>query len=461
MKKILLIVFLTTTFNFAKSQEIQFDVQFSESYATFEFLRYLSENYPPNAFKEAFKKSQYNTSAYLNLINEFNKINYFYWYEYEQYPYGNKIGGSTYFILGRNLIESKTLAEFKVKSYGIIPNNDLNRFYTILVEFLPIYKEIIFQPSEDKFNNQLARVQELIDSTDMSALFLQALNFHKSTWDFSIPFNVTLYPIPDSRNKGFTATAFYNHSVGGIPQGLDDFELLLSVMFHEAFHILYDEQPLEIKKDIAQWFENNPSNSSQYAQLLFNEAITTSLANGHLYKNIKGEQLKDAWYNNKYISKMAEALFPMVTEYINTERPMDEVFIKKYINLFNEKFQIWLKDINHLMMNRFVISERRESYGLLNKNYRYANISEYKNELNALSIEEMKTHPITKVIIVTEDNEAKLKLIKNSFDELKNWKPNYEKDFSYSQFLQDKTYLIILNSMDNKVENLLENISIE
>ncbi len=461
MKNILLTILLSISFNFVLSQTIEFKVQFSENYATFEFLRYLSEESPQNAFKEVFNKSQYNVPEYQDLIKQFNNLNYFYWYEYEQYPYGNKIGGNTYFILGRNLIESKTLEEFKTKSYGIIPNSDLNIFYSILNQFLPIYREIIYEPTKEKFNNQLVQIKALINRTDMNMLFLQALNFHQSTWDFKIPFFVSLCPIPDSRAKGFTATAFYNQAVSAIPQGLDNFEFLLSVMFHEAFHILYDEQSLNVKQNIAKWFESHQSNSSRYAQLLFNEAITTTLANGHLYKNIKGELLKSPWYNNEYISKMGEALFPMVKEYINAKKPMDELFVKNYIDLFDERFPDWLKDINHLMMQRFVISESKESYRTLYKKYRYANIREYKNELNVLSLEKMKTHPVTKVIIVTNDNESKLKLIKNNFNELKDWNPNYQKDFSHSQFLSDKTYLIIINSKSEDITNLLENITIK
>ena len=444
------------------SQEMQFKVQFSENYATFELLKHLSENYPQNAFKDAFKESQYyNVVKYQSLIKEFDSLNYFYWYEYEQYPYGSKIGGSTYFILGRNLIESKTLKEFKTKSFGVIPNSDLDRLYKILLEFLPVYQEVIFKPSKQKFESQLRDVQQLIDTVDISNAFDKVIQFHNSTWDYSIPFIISLYPIPDSRAKGFTATAFYNQAVGGIPQGLTDFELLLSVMFHEAFHILYDEQSLQAKKDIAQWFENNPSVTSRYAQLLFNEAITTSLANGYLYRDVKGTLLEGDWYNNKYIAQMAKAIFPLVEEYMDSKKQIDKDFVKAYINTFDEKFPNWLTDINQLMMQRFVISESTEAYSTIYKNYRFSNIAEYKNQLNTLTIEEMKTHPVTKIIIVTKENKSKLKLIKNNFDELKNWNPNYQKDFSYAQFLNDKTYLVIFNLTTEDISDLLENVKIQ
>ena len=73
----------------------------------------------------------------------------------------------------------------------------------------------------------------------------------------------------------------------------------------------------------------------------------------------------------------------------------------------------------------------------------------------------MKSHPITKVIVVTKENESNLKLIKENFPELSNWKPDLNVDFSYTQFLKDKTYLIILNSSKTDISNLLQNVKIE
>ena len=461
MKRLLFTLILSLNFSVLFAQEIAFKVQFSEHYATFEFLRHLSEHFPQNAFKEVFNESSYNNEKHRALIAEFNSLNYFYWYEYEQYPYGNKIGGSTYFLLGRNLIESSSLKEFKTKSFGIIPNHDLNTFHKILSEFLPIYREIVYEPSKEKFDHQLRETEKLMGEMDMSGSFDQVLLFHRSTWDYDVPFVVSLYPIPDARAKGFTATAFYNQAVGGIPQGLSDYELLLSVMFHEAFHILYDEQSLPVKKEVAQWFEAHPSKSSRYAQLLFNEAITTSLANGYLYRDFKGSLLEDDWYNNPYIAQMARAIFPLVEAYIDGQKQIDQAFVTAYINTFDEKFPGWLYDMNHLMMQRFVISEDSKAYGAIHQAHRYSNIDEYKNQLNALTIEEMKTHPVTKVIVITQENESKLELVKSSFSELEDWNPDSQKEFSYAQFLDDKTYLIIFNSNSQDISGLLEDVKIE
>jgi hypothetical protein len=461
MRKILLFIAVFNLANLSYSQEIKFEVQFSENYATFEFLRYLSTNYPDNPFKKVFSNSTYDTEKNKELINDFNSINYFYWYEYKQYPYGNKIGGGTFFILGRNLLETRTIDEFKKRSFGIIPNIDLNNLCRILSEFKPIYNELVYVPNKNKFQNQLENIEKLISETDTDSAFRKVLRFHNSSWDTNIPFITSLYPIPDNRTSGFTATAFYNHAVGGIPLGLDDYELLLSVMFHEAYHIIYDEQSLAFKKQVAEWFSNNVSRTSQYAQLLFNEAITTSLANGYLFKDFSGKLMDGTWYNNKYIAGMARSIYPTVEEYMDLDKRIDEQFINTYIEIFEKDYSSWLNELDHLMMNRYIITQDYSGYKAISEKYRYNNIEEYKTELNISTLKKALKYPITKVILVTTDNESNIGLIKNTFAELENWQPQSEKNFHYLHFLKDKTQLIIINVVDDNLKEYLNKINME
>lgn len=442
------------------AQEINFKVQFSENYALFEFVKHLSDYYPPNPFKEVYEKSAFKSPENDSLISTFNSLNYFYWYNYEGYPYGGKIGGSTYFLIGRNLIESKNLEEFRKKSFGIIPNVDLTTFYEVLLKFKPIYQETVYLPYSNKFNKQLLETQKLIDNTDISRYFNEIILFHNSSWDDKVPFYTTLYPIPDERKKGFTATAFYNHAVGGIPVGLTDYELLVSVIFHEAFHIIYDEQSRKVKNDISHWFKNNSSQSSQYAQLLFNEAITTSLANGYIYKQLNGKLLEGAWYNNEYIADMAVAIYSKVEEYIASSRKIDEEFINEYIKSFDNlnRRKEWMNELSHLSMNRYILVEDEQYYREFTKMFRYNNIEEYSAELNEINLLKMKSHPITKIIIVSDGNADKFDLIQKNFPQLSGIKFNAKENFSYAIMLEDKTYLIILNIIQGNFEQSIKSI---
>ena len=442
------------------AQEMRFEVDYSENYALLDFLNNLSQQDSENPYAKVFVSSEFNTEKYNLLIQEFSNINIFYSYEYPQYPYGNKIGGNTYFLLGRNLMESKDLDEFKRDSFGIIPNQDLDKLYEVLFEFKPIYRELVFNPCREKFEIQLEGIRGQISNVDIDGVFRTVMLFHRSVWDTSLPFKLYIFPIPDARKKGFTATAFYNLANAGIPQGYQDFDELLSVLFHESFHILYDEQPLNVKQDVAKWFFDSTSSNAIYAQLLFNEAITTSIANGYLFRKLTGSSPKGDWYNNRFISEMAKALYPSIEKHLSENKEIDQQFITTYISLLDNEFPDWITNINFIMMQRFVIAENQDVRDALLRNHSYANIDEFKNELTPLTINEMKLHPVTKVIVVTSENQSKLNLVKDSFDELLDWTPNANADFVFTKFLENRSYLIIINSVLKDVKDLMENLKL-
>jgi hypothetical protein len=58
-------------------------------------------------------------------------------------------------------------------------------------------------------------------------------------------------------------------------------------------------------------------------------------------------------------------------------------------------------------------------------------------------------------LIISNDNETKLALVKNKFRELKDWKYTAKSDFFYHTLLRNKTQLIIINNVIGTTENAL------
>ncbi|HUZ60534.1 MAG TPA: hypothetical protein VMU83_17315 [Hanamia sp.] len=329
----------------------------------------------------------------------------------------------------------------------------------VLETFLPVYREIIYNPIQEQFKIQISDLRKTISSVDIGKLFTKVEHFYNSSWNNSIPFILNFCPEPKSPDLGFSATAFYNLAVSNIPVNDTNYNLILSVLFHESFHILYDEESLSFKNKISNWFTNNPSKVSTYANLLFNEAVTTALSSGYLYRELSGSSLKNEdWYHNKYIASMAVAMFPMVKEYLKENKYLDKKFIDNYIKLYEEKFPGWITDLNNIMSDRFIIAENHKDYSSIIRKFSRGNIEEYRNELNLLTLQEMKKSPITKVVVITKNNKQDIHLLKDVFKELNNWNPDLKKDFTYSKVLNDKTYLIVVNSINKPVEELINEI---
>lgn len=233
-------------------------------------------------------------------------------------------------------------------------------------------------------------------------------------------------------------------------------------MFHEIFHTLYDEESLALKKDIAQWIKSNPSKSAHYASgLLLNESLATALANGYVSGKLKGKLNEGNWYNWKYINLMAKKIYPLVTDYIEKQQPIDKAFIDNYIKIFDDNFSDWLLDLDHIMSGRYVLTDNSEDFKIINRKFPYLSMVEQKEGISESSIEKMAKTPSTKVVFISKDNKRKLELVKKAFTELKDWKPNAKTDFTYSVLLKDKTYLIVINSVRKTAKEQIETLKLK
>lgn len=455
MKSLFLLPLLLLTI-FASGQKPTLKIKYSEQLAVFVFIQNLSENHPENVFKTSFQKSKYNTEEYKNKIAKFDKLAIDYSYQFEEFPYGSKVPMQARDILKKNLIETDNLHDFKLRSIGIVPNKTLNDLAAFISDFTPIYNELIYNPNREKFEKQVIDITEYANDHQIEEYFQTGLSFYNSSWDQSVPFQIAFYPLPDS--DYFTAQAFCNNFVSAIQTNLKDYKNLFSVMMHEIFHIIYNEQSLEMKMEIDKAFKENKSKSSNYAYQLLNELLATTLGNGYVYEKLAGKLDHNDWYYHEYINLMARKIYPLVKEYIAEKRPMDKNFIDSYIKLYETSFPNWINELDNIMTYRYVISENENDFNTINQLFRYRSSAEYETPITEKNIEKMQKTPLTKIIIVSKNNIEKLKLIRRQFKELVNWKFNSDQDFTYKILLADKSQLIIVNTKKKDLKTLIQSI---
>ena len=446
---VILIFFGKTTI----AQQPKFDVKFSEPLAIFIFVQNLSAHYPDNPFKNAFTASAYSEAKYKNLIFKFDSLTLNYTYEFPTFPIGSKMPGMIDRLLKKNLIDCGSLEDFKIRSLGLIPNAELLELTEILEEFTPIYRELIYMPNKDKFDQQLKSLSAYIISKNIPVYFEMGLRFYGTAWDNSIPFEIALYPLPNP--KGFTAEAFINNAVSAIPTDEKDFDGILGIMLHEIFHLIYNEQPLKIKQDISGWFMANPDRCSNYAYWLMNEAFATALGNGYVYGSLSGKVDTGVWYNQKYINLMAKKMYPLLTEYIIKKKPIDQDFINSYIKIYEDNYSGWLVELGNLLAYRYVLTDDDSDFDLIGHNYPYTSYAEEDEPVTGMTIAKMSHIPITKLVIVSKNHQAELEMLKSSFAELRKWQYEPDKEFAYHVFLKDKTQLIIINRFATSTIDLM------
>jgi len=158
---------------------------------------------------------------------------------------------------------------------------------------------------------------------------------------------------------------------------------------------------------------------------------------------------------------MAKKIYPLVKEYILKQQSIDKTFIDNYIKIYDDNFSNWSLELDNLMTNRYILSDNSEDFNIVNQKFPYSSMSVYEDNVSQSSIEKMTKAPITKIIFISKDHKNKLQLVKQNFNELKNWEPNDQIDFTYSVLVEDKTYLLIINSVKNTTEKQIETLTIK
>jgi hypothetical protein len=101
--------------------------------------------------------------------------------------------------------------------------------------------------------------------------------------------------------------------------------------------------------------------------------------------------------------------------------------------------------VGNVMMGSIVMTETPADLDLLNAKFPYRPERTSAGDFSEASTQRLKAAPLTRLIIVSKDNLARLALIRNHFPELKDWRPDASRDFTYSKLLSDKRQLIVID----------------
>lgn len=290
MKKVILQVLIlfncTLAMRAAPANElIRFEVKFSKQLAVFVFVQNLNLTARPNfnIYRSIFLKSEYNKPEYENLLALFKATSLNYGFTYSNYPHKNEFDAIEF--VKRNLIASSSLEDFRMRVLGFLPIADINNLIRVLQAFTPVYDKLIYDTAKPIIERQVQEIQHLLTQKKIDVYFDEAKKFYQSSWDASIPLQIVLYPLPQS--QAFGATAYIDVAESAIPNSMKEYSAMITVLLHEASHILYGEQPPEIQSMMQEWLNKAPSRYTRFAAALLDEAWATAIANGYSPKKFR------------------------------------------------------------------------------------------------------------------------------------------------------------------------------
>jgi hypothetical protein len=293
----------------------------------------------PPALAEVFRGSRYDTPEARAQIDEFKGLQRALRHsvDLDGYPSSrpNSIRIEDLFI--RRTLDARDLAELKRSGQGFLPPSDEARFFELLASFEPIYDALVWEPSEAKFEEYLARFQATVPDSMLNSLFDHAARFYGAQWPDDLPFTIAIYPIPARQGHTSAESAGSLETVAVL---LDEKDLpgRFGVMFHEMSHSLYAAQPADFQRELESYFDEPSNPYAAVAYALINEALATALGNGWAFEVVTGRRDDGSWYADAAIDGFAKAIYPLVTDYLSRGQTIDRAFAKQAIELFRRTF---------------------------------------------------------------------------------------------------------------------------
>lgn len=397
---------------------------YSKPFAVLKFMETTTGHHGTSqTFKEQMDSSEVlQQPAFKTLIQSYNSLNLDYSYSKQQYPEKRKHTTSTWDLICVAAISSKTNQEFFNRIIGILPNEDYRKLKHVMTDAEPFYDVFMYYRQEEAIHTKASQLRAYVHP--VNALFDTFKHFYGSSWDKSVPFNLTIYPIFGARGET-TATPHANSLEMGFLLEHRDTYNMLAVGMHEMCHVLFEEQPLALQRDLDSSFTARKDPYAAFAYRYIDEALATALGNGYAYQFLSTKVDTGAWYADDYIDHYAKALYPLVQEYLNAHKQIDRNFIEKAIAAFKQTFPDALYDLDALMMQSDAYFEDdHESVIDPMINTLHTSFRIYMSNTaipidDAASIENIRSSEHTQVLIVHKNQAKNLKLLNTIFPELK------------------------------------------
>lgn len=340
----------------------------------------------------------------------------------QEYPEKRKHTTSTWDLICGAAISSNTNKEFFSRMTGILPNDVYLKLKHIISESEPYYDAFLFTAQEKAVQAKAKALTAYIPNMNM--LFDRFKVFYGSSWDKSVPFTLSIYPIFGKRGET-TATPHANSLEMGFLLESTDTHDMLAVGMHEMCHVLFEEQPLVLQQSLDSAFTAGKDPYAAFAYRYIDEALATALGNGFAYETFSAKADTGSWYADYYINRYAKALYPLVKEYLGTQRQIDKSFVTRAIEVFKQTFPDAPYDYDALMMQSDAyLEDDHESVidPIINTLHTTFRIYMSNTSIpidDAASLENIKRSEQTQVFILHKNQAKNLKLLKILFPEIK------------------------------------------
>ncbi len=404
-------------------------------------------------------------TAFAQLVQQFGALDLDMNFAREGFPTNRRPQRSTYDLICIAAVQANNLDEFKDRTVGILANSDHIQLFDILKKADIYFEKIIWKPHGEKAIKQMEAFERY--QTQANQAFLKLKKLYKSDWGDDMPFTVAFVPIPKANGINHTsATPHANSLCVDLLTEENNYAGRMGVIMHEICHVLYDEQSRKTQHDLESYFEKSTSKYKQFANNFFDEGLATACGNGWSFQYLAGKLDTTAWYDSPYIDGFGHSLYPLVANYIEKGKSIDEAFIQEAIRLFGEKFPDTPNDFG-IRLNKIALytdmdmGKPQESTIVREALYAHFVVSGYNMSSpisDPMSIDMIKKDSETQVFLIESNEAENLKLLATQLPELKTIPYNIQEDFIINYIDSANRLIIIAKAPQQKFKAVFENL---
>lgn len=460
MKRLFYILFLLLLFSpFLKSQNL-LKFKISRPYCLMNFIETSYGGHGTSqTLRDSITANTQGDKIFADLVEQYRSIQLDFSWKRTEYPENRRPNRSTYDLVSAAAVNANDIDDFMNRIAGIIPNSDLIKLGTILKKVEPYYEKIIWQPYGTQILSQIDSLKRY--QTQANEAFRKLKKFYNTSWSDDLPFTVAIYPIAAQRRKPThtTATVHANSLCVSVLTQERAYAGRMGVILHETSHALYDEQSAVFQQELESYFNKNKSTYTEGARNFLNEALATACGQGWVHNYLVGEPDPNSWYGDEYIEGFARAIYPMVSDYINNDKSIDEHFINEAIRLFGATFPKAAYDVI-MRMNRlhlYINAEEEAARSKMQQNlFGSFNISSMSTNSPISAPETLedikKTSTETLVFMIEKDFDKTFETLKTVLPDLKNQKYDLKEDFALAYLDANNRLVVIIKSPSDKVQ---------
>ncbi|OSY87308.1 hypothetical protein WH52_11700 [Tenacibaculum holothuriorum] len=441
------------------------EIQANKTLALVQYVNTISSP-RKSILKNHFEKSKFNTKSVQKLLATYKKLPLRESIKYQGYPETRRSRKGTDEIFTVMAANSDDLEELKKHSVSLFPLRDHQKLFDILKTIEPIYDQLFWKKNLPVIQQKITELKAYAEKHNLNKLYNAMTKFYNSSWESDLPLIISVIPYPEK--TGFTATPQGNIIVSGLPLDMDYFEVYFGVMLHEIAHILYAEQEKSFQFELEKWFLNSPSKYKTFAYNWINETLATAVGNGWVYEKLKGELDPLDWYNDIYINTFSKAIYPMVKDYLERNKKIDEDFINKAILAYKKVLADKTYAYDNLITYTEMMLNKESKDGALEGKVMDGVFSNFRTRSYGLhtpfpcgdKLESFLKNIKTQVVGVVENNQAELESLEITFPFLKKYTLNTNRNFVLTHIKENGQVFILINVLNenefSKVFSLLK-----